>query len=231
MNEMFVACHMLASVDGKIDGEFFDAPETASALKAYGDLRDYYHCQGTIYGTTTMLGGYADGKVQDLSAGEPLPQEDWVIPAGKELGNFIISVDPKGELAFSSGVLEKKGRAPAHVVEVLTKQVRPDYLSYLREKGVSYVFAGKKLVDCGLLLEKLYSLLGVNRLMVAGGGLVNWSFLSAGLVNEVSLVVAPVDRWASSCWPARCWTGMPCGCGTAQSNRKNAPGVSSARFL
>lgn len=28
--------------------------------------------------------------------------------------------------------------------------------------------------------------------MVAGGGVVNWSFLQAGCVDEVSLVVAPV---------------------------------------
>ena len=28
--------------------------------------------------------------------------------------------------------------------------------------------------------------------MVAGGGVMNWSFLSAGLLDEISLVVAPV---------------------------------------
>lgn len=192
MSGMFIVCHMLASLDGKIDGAFFAAPETPPALQAYGNLREYYHCSATLYGATTMLGGYSDGKVQDLPAGEPLPQEDWVSPAGKELGNFIVSVDPKGELAFSAGVLEKKGRAPAHVIEALTRQARPEYLSYLRERGVSYVFAGEETLDCGLLLEKLSHLFQIDRLMVAGGGLVNWSFLAAGLVDEMSLVIAPV---------------------------------------
>ena len=54
---------MLTSLDGKIDGAFFGAAETAPALHAYGELRGYYNCPATLYGTTTMLGGYADGPV------------------------------------------------------------------------------------------------------------------------------------------------------------------------
>ena len=56
MERPFVVCHMLASLDGKIDGAFFGAPEAAPALKAYGELRNFYGCQATLYGTTTMLG-------------------------------------------------------------------------------------------------------------------------------------------------------------------------------
>ena len=68
MERPFVVCHMLASLDGKIDGAFFGAPQTAPALQVYGELRGFYSCQSTLYGTTTMLGGYADGKVSPLSA-------------------------------------------------------------------------------------------------------------------------------------------------------------------
>ena len=171
MSGMFVVCHMLASLDGKIDGAFFGAKEAAPALKAYGDLRGFYGCQATLYGTTTMLGGYADGRVNSLpAAGNPLPKEDWVNVKGRDMGNFIVSVDPKGELAFSSHISEKKGRAPAHIIEALTEQASPEYLAYLREKGVSYVFAGQEVLDCGLLLEKLHSLFAIEKLMVAGCG-------------------------------------------------------------
>ena len=193
MSGMFVVCHMLASLDGKIDGAFFGAKEAAPALKAYGDLRGFYGCQATLYGTTTMLGGYADGRVNSLpAAGNPLPKEDWVNVKGRDMGNFVVSVDPKGELAFSSHISEKKGRAPAHIIEALTEQASPEYLAYLREKGVSYVFAGQETLDCGLLLKKLHSLFAIEKLMVAGGGVMNWSFLSEGLLDEISLVVAPV---------------------------------------
>lgn len=190
---MFVVCHMLASLDGKIDGAFFGAPETAPALHAYGELRGFYHCQATLYGTTTMLGGYADGLAPALPSQGTFPaQEDWVNPEGREVGNFIVSVDPKGELGFSSHLLERKGRPAAHVIEALTRQASPAYLSYLRERGISYLFVGEGRLDCALLLQKLEALFGIDWLMVAGGGIVNWSFLQENLIDELSLVVAPV---------------------------------------
>lgn len=193
MNRPFVVCHMLASLDGKIDGDFFGVPETSPALKAYGDLRKYYHCPGTLYGSTTMLGGYADGLAANLPGKDSaLPCEDWVNEEGRGLGNYIISVDPKGTLAFSNHVLEKKGRSAAHVIEALTNQASPDYLAYLQKQGVSYLFAGEEQLNCSLLLEKLHRKFGVQRLMVAGGGVVNWSFLKEGLIDELSLVLAPV---------------------------------------
>lgn len=193
MQRPFVVCHMLTSLDGKIDGDFFASPATAPALQLYGDLRGFYDCQATLYGTTTMLGGVADGKACKLpEAAEPLSKEDWVNPAGKAIGHFIVSVDPRGELAFSSHTLEKKGRPIAHVVEALTEQASPAYLSYLQKQGVSYLLAGKEQLDCALLLQKLYALFGIERLMIAGGGVTNWSFLSSDLLDELSLVVAPV---------------------------------------
>lgn len=193
MERPFVVCHMLASLDGKIDGAYFGAPEAAPALKSYGELRNFYGCQATLYGTTTMLGGYADGRVGALSVGDTLPPpKDWVNPAGKVLGNFIVSVDPVGELAFSSFTIEKKGRPAAHVIEALTEQASPAYLAYLQKQGVSYVFAGKDRLDCPLLLQKLRNLFDIEKLMVAGGGTVNWSFLAAGMIDELSLVIAPV---------------------------------------
>lgn len=193
MKRPFVICHMLASLDGKIDGAFFGAPETAPALKTYGELREFYGCQATLYGTTTMLGGYADGRVSKLP---PLPQgfpkKDWINSDRKSLGNFIVSVDAKGELAFLSDTIEKKGRSAAHVIEVLTEQASPEYLDYLQKQGVSYLFAGKERLDCALLLKKLWELFGIEKLMVAGGGIMNWSFLLEGLIDELSLVIAPV---------------------------------------
>lgn len=193
MEKTFVVCHMLASLDGKIDGDFFSSPESAPALKAYGDLRGFYRCQATLYGLTTMVGGYADGFVQKLpKPAEPVERADWVNPDGKAVSNFIGSMDPKGELAYSTHILEKKGRPGAHVIEVLTEQAPDSYLAYLRQAGVSYLFAGKELVDLPLLLQKLRELFSIDRLMVAGGGVVNWSFLAADLMDEFSLVITPV---------------------------------------
>ena len=174
---MFTVCHMLTSLDGKIDGAFFSAAETVPALEAYASLRREYRCQATVYGLTTMLGGYAVGSAPALApCSDPPAFTDWITPEGKALGNYIISMDPKGELAFKDAVIRRAGRPDAHVVEVLTRQASPDYLAYLRRQGISYLIAGNQQLDCTLLTDKL------NRLL----------FLQAGLLDEISLVIAPV---------------------------------------
>ena len=48
------------------------AAEAAPALKAYGDLRDFYGCQATLYGTTTMLGAMLTEKWETFPL-SPLP--------------------------------------------------------------------------------------------------------------------------------------------------------------
>lgn len=78
------------------------------------------------------------------------------------------------------------------VVVVLTERVSDFYLAVLREHGVSYLLAGRDDADLPLALEKIGARLGVQTLMLEGGGGINGSFLHAGLVDEVSVLVAPV---------------------------------------
>ena len=127
MERPFVVCHMFTSLDGKIDGAFFGAPEAALALQAYGNLRAFYQCQATLYGTTTMLGGFADGRVSALPEAAEVTREDFISPQGRRVGNFVISADPKGILRFDAPVMQKKGRPAAHVVEALTQQAPDSY--------------------------------------------------------------------------------------------------------
>ena len=191
MEKPFVVCHMLTSLDGKIDGAYMSAPVCGPALAKYSEIRGFYGCDATLYGTTTMLGGYSAGRAPDeLPDSSAYPMEDYAAPS--EVQNYIVSVDPAGVLGWESGYIEKKGRPRAHVIEALTKRVDPRYLAYLRQFDISYIFAGEDTLDCALLLHKLKALFGIEKLMVAGGGLINWSFAQAGLLDEVSIVMAPV---------------------------------------
>lgn len=191
MNRPYVICHMLATIDGKTEGEFFSLPECRSAAEEYGNIRNYYKCQATLYGTTTMLEGYSDGMAEKLpKADKPYPKEDHI--AKSEVENYIIAIYTKGILGYSSAYSERKGRTKAHIVEALTEAVSEDYLAYLQGLGISYIFAGKEKLDCGVLLEKLYKNFSVTRLMIAGGGVTNRSFLNEDLIDELSLVIAPV---------------------------------------
>ena len=191
MEKPFVVCHMHSSLNGKIDGEFFAAPECRPATVEYGNLRGFYGCQATLYGTTTMAGSYSEGYVGELEETSSVyPKEDYI--AQSETDIYIVSIDPEGILGWSSNYLEKKGRPKAHVIEVLTEKVSGEYLAYLRKFDISYIFAGKEQLDAALLLHKLKQKFSIERLMIAGGGMINWTFLQAGLIDEVSVVVAPM---------------------------------------
>ena len=48
------------------------------------------------------------------------------------------------------------------------------------------------MLDGRLALEKLYQLFGIGTLLICGGGTINWTFLQQGVVDELSLLLAPV---------------------------------------
>ncbi len=123
MNRPYVICHMLTSVDGKIDGDFFSVPECGGTLAEYANLRESFDCSATLYGTTTMRGGFSDGLAENIPKCEhDIPHEDFQAP--NDIKNYIVSVDPKGILGFNSGYIEKKNRPKAHVIEVLLEKFR-----------------------------------------------------------------------------------------------------------
>src|SRR5207244_7628734 len=57
-----------------------------------------------------------------------------------------------------------------------------------------YIFGGKTEIDLAAALEALNRELGIERLMLEGGGGANGALLRAGLVDELSLVItATID--------------------------------------
>lgn len=188
MNRPYMICHMLSSINGKIDGDFMAAAVTGR--EEFGAAREFYQCEATLYGTVTMAETYANGRVSSLPdpAGE-ISREDYI--AKSDVQNYIVSIDTEGVLAWESSYIEKKGRPKAHIIEALTDKVSDAYLSYLRGLGISYIFAGEETLDCRLVVEKLYRLFGIEKIMISGGGYANWSFLQEGLIDELSLIIAP----------------------------------------
>lgn len=104
-------------------------------------------------------------------------------------GMFYVSVDPHGKLGWESSHLHYVDTT-AHVVEVLTEQVGNAYRAFLRKQGISYIIAGKTELDYGLALSKLKEKFNIETLMLGGGGVLNWSFLQAGMCDEISIVLA-----------------------------------------
>jgi 2,5-diamino-6-(ribosylamino)-4(3H)-pyrimidinone 5'-phosphate reductase len=180
----YVICHMAPSVDGRIVVDDWPLPgrdltteyeRTAAAL--YGDA--------WIIGRVSMQPYAGSAKVPPRSGRARIPRTDFV--ARSDAPSYAIAIDPSGKLRWESGAIDEE-----HVVAILTEQVTDRYLAFLRAQGVSYLFGGRDRIDLGAVLRKLRTRFGVRRLLLEGGGKINGSFLAAGLIDELSLLVAPV---------------------------------------
>jgi riboflavin biosynthesis pyrimidine reductase len=99
---------------------------------------------------------------------------------------YGIALDARGRIAWGRSDI---GGDP--IIAVLTEWVSDAHLAGLGRDGVSYIFAGEQKLDLGLVLETLNRELGIDRLLLEGGGGSNGSFLRAGLIDEISLAVCP----------------------------------------
>ena len=60
------------------------------------------------------------------------------------------------------------------------------------QDGVSYIFGGERELDLASTLEILHRELGIDRLLLEGGGGSNGAFPRAGLIDEITLAICPV---------------------------------------
>ena len=187
MNRPYTVCHIFSALDGAIVGNYMYAPETTAAREQYGKLRATFESNAILYGTTTML-DFCDGVVSDLPKSKPIERKDYIAPHKED--KYVIALDCMGTLAHSQNYLERHG-LKQHIIEVLTKEVSDEYLAYLRKLGISYIFAGNKELKCEIAMVKLKEVFGIEKLVIAGGGFTDWSFADAGMIDELSLVLAP----------------------------------------
>ena len=193
-----VICHMLASVDGRIVTD--DWPLSPEARRHYELVHASYEADGWICGRVTMepfakrvrsdaevAREHPSPSLRSGSGQAPggAPREDFLAPGAYD--SFAFAVDPGGRLAWESNDIDGD-----HVVAILSERVSDDYLAFLRDRGVSYLLAGTRDIDLPLALEKIGERFDVRTLMLEGGGRINGAMLRAGLIDEVSLLVAPV---------------------------------------
>ena len=61
----------------------------------------------------------------------------------------------------------------------------------LKKAGVQVLVSGKRKVNIKKLFQQLENL-GLKRILVEGGGEINWSVLKIGLANELIVTISPV---------------------------------------
>jgi len=181
----YIICHMMSSIDGHALTDGWDRPFKKAAGELYEKLAATFAFDAWICGRTTMEEiAHGDGYPKGL-AKAPLPRTPYF--AKRDAATYAVAIDGHGKVAWKSN--EALG---SHVVAVLTEAVSDDYLAYLQSIEVSYFFGGKTDIDLALVVQTLADELGTARLIVEGGPHVSGSFVDAGLVDEVSVLILPL---------------------------------------
>ncbi|MBV7390910.1 dihydrofolate reductase family protein [Enterococcus alishanensis] len=194
MTRPFIFCHMLTSLDGKITGDFFKSEKAKSASLQFYNIAfgkdPYYKNQGWLSGRVTSDDNFTFYKEPALSANyQPVPAGDFISQVGAEM--YYISLDPSGKLGWEKNTISYR-ETVATVIEVLTERVSEQYKAFLRELDIPYIIAGKETIDPQVTIDKLQTYFQLDSIMLGGGGVINWSFIQAGVCDELSLVLAPV---------------------------------------
>jgi 2,5-diamino-6-(ribosylamino)-4(3H)-pyrimidinone 5'-phosphate reductase len=179
----YVICHMVPSVDGRIVTAGWKLPP--GSLAEYERTAATFEADAWIIGRISMEPYAGKAKVPARKQSEPIPRKDFI--ARRDADSYAIALDPSGKLTWKASDIDGE-----HVVTILGEGVSDDYLAFLRERGVSYLFGGKTRLNLARVLQKLRQELGIKRLLLEGGGKINGSFLSAGLIDELSVLLAPI---------------------------------------
>nr|WP_320145699.1 dihydrofolate reductase family protein [uncultured Anaeromusa sp.] len=191
MDKPYIICHMVTSLDGKVTGDFLRKSEYSHLIEDYYRIHREYGANAFLCGRVTMESSFPQPPTPpEPYTGKPIVREDYV---AESAAFYAIAIDSQGKLWWQNHTIADAdpGYHGAHIVEVLTQNVSDTFLAHLRKKGISYLFGGETELDLVLVVQKLKKLFGIEKLLLEGGGIVNGSFLQAGLVDEISLVVVP----------------------------------------
>jgi riboflavin biosynthesis pyrimidine reductase len=182
----YVICHMLISLDGRIHpSRWTESPD--GDRKVWSSVYEKVH--ETLAADAWLVGRVTMAEMSKAEAHPPDGPFDVTRPhhfARRDADSYAIAFDRSGKLHFT-----KPDVGGDHVVVLLGPGVPDSHLAELAKDGVSYVVAADEAMDARPLLELLGRELGIERLLVEGGGNVNGSMMAAGVVDEISLLVAP----------------------------------------
>jgi riboflavin biosynthesis pyrimidine reductase len=181
-----VICLMLSSIDGRLHPSRY-TKSSQGTVKDWSGVYEAIHnglsANAWLVGRVTMA---------EMAKGEPHPPSDYgkvdrpFHLASRGAGQYAVSIDQSAKLHFN-----KPDIGGDHVVVVLGADVPDSHLAELAADGVSYIVAPGAEIDLVWALKTLRSELAIERLLLEGGAGINGSFLAAGLVDELSVLVAP----------------------------------------
>lgn len=181
MTKPYIVCHMMASIDGRIDCKM---TEKIQGVEQYYKTLEALNTPTTVSGRVTALLELAqDGQFQSRDS-KVLGHE--AFSKKTDADGYCVVVDTKGTLLWTH---PKELSLP--LIVVTGTNVQEDYLKYLDSENISWIAVGADKIDLVKACEILVTEFNVKRMAIVGGGHINAGFLAAGLLDEVSLVLGP----------------------------------------
>jgi 2,5-diamino-6-(ribosylamino)-4(3H)-pyrimidinone 5'-phosphate reductase len=172
---MQVIVNSAMTVDGKIATRQGDsAISSKDDLIRVHKLRD--SVDGIIVGISTVL---ADNPRLTIRLGRKQPKE-------KHLTRIII--DSRGRIPLDSQILRTASKIKTIVA--VTKLAHMNVRRKIKKTGAIVIVAGTNTVDLKRVLWTIQKM-GIKKILVEGGGEINWSLFSLGIVNELIVTIAP----------------------------------------
>ena len=177
----YIICHMMASVDGRIDCDM---------TSKINGVNEYYNTLD-ILDAPTKVSGRITATLEMAEKGFYIANDKTAIgktsfhKATDSYGYTVIT-DNKGRLMFNVNEL---GEQP--LLMIVSEKASNEYLAYLEEHGISWIACGKERTDLKRAVEIMNTEFGVERMVIVGGPHINGAFLASGLINEVSILYGP----------------------------------------
>lgn len=181
-----VICHMIGSLDGGLHpSRFTRSPDGSRAdwSSAYERIHQSLAPDAWLVGRVTMA------ELCNAAAHPPAQVALVDRPhhfATRDAKSYAVAIDRAGKLHFEGADI-----GGDHLVVLLGPGVPDAHLAELAADGISYVVAEAEDMDLAAMLDVLSRQLGISRLLLEGGATTNGSFFAAGLVDELSLLLAP----------------------------------------
>ena len=180
MNRPYIICHMMTSIDGRIDCEM------TGKLKG---VDEYYQTLNELNAPARLSGRVTaelelalKGKFSPKKPEETFEKESF--SKKKDSEGLEIIVDNKGTLLW-----DDDSKYERHHLIITSEKVTKEYLDYLDSKKISWIVCGKEKIDLKKSMEILFKEFQVKRLAVVGGPQINSSFLDEKLLDEITILI------------------------------------------
>ena len=168
----YVILNAAMSLDGKIATYTGD-----SRMSSPADLRRVHRLRASVDGI--MVG------MRTLLRDNP----KLTVKFAKDRRPYRIIVDSNAQTPLTSYVVRTAKEIPTIVA--VTSRAPKNRIESLERRGVRVFVCGEgRLISVKIILQILRKL-GIRKILLEGGGALNWSMLSSGLVDEVSVAITP----------------------------------------